>query len=467
MDFAYEYAEMLVGAKFEDLSPQVVETTKRFILDTLGVAFAGCRTKEAKKAIHFVQDMRGKEEASLLFLGDKLPAVNAVFANSVMIHALDFDDTHDRAVVHCYSTNLPAALAICEHLGGVRGKDFLLALNIGIDLTCRLGLAIGSASGFGAKAVNFIRSAVCGGFGACAVAAKLLDFTVDEVVNAFGIMLSQVAGTRQAVVDSAMTKRFQPAFAAKAGVLSAMLGGLGISGCRDVFEGPYGFFNSYWSGDYLREELVRNLGRHFEGINVSFKPYPCCRYNHGAIEAVLQCMKSQRITESEVAHVTVHLPLQPFYDVVSRPFEIRNDPAVDGQFNMAYTVASAIMDGFVFLETFHPETVRQTQRKELADRVKVQIDLPVVDRSSLGPVVVEILTKNGITHSFQVEHFKGSPQNTLNREECIEKFERCIKYEGQSIRKTDMNAVIETVFNLENVEDVLEIIRKTAVFNTG
>ena len=153
-------------------------------------------------------------------------------ANSVMIHALDFDDTHDEAVVHAYVTSLPAVLAVAGRQDRVRGKDFMLALNLGLDLTCRLGLAVGRAPGFASKPVHHIRSAVCGGFGAALAAGMLMGFSKDRLVNTLGIVLSQVAGTRQVVVDSAMTKRFQPAFAAKAGVLSALLSGAGVDACR-------------------------------------------------------------------------------------------------------------------------------------------------------------------------------------------------------------------------------------------
>ena len=318
MDFASEYANMAVQARFEDIPPHTVEMTKRFVLDTLGVGIAGSATDEAKKAVGVVRKWGGKEESTVLVFGDKLPVIHSVFANSVMFHALDFDDTHDGAVVHGYVTNLSAALAVAESLGGVSGKDLIVALNLGLDLTCRLGLAIGSAPEFGSKEVNFIRSAVCGCFGACIVAGKLLGLSAHDMANALGIVLSQVGGTRQVVVDSAMTKRFQPAFAAKAGVLSALLSASGISGCKDVFEGTYGYFNIYWEGAYLREELTRNLGHHFEGVNSSFKPYPCCRYSHGAIEAALQCVDKYGVSAEAVEKVVVHVPMQRFFDVVSR-----------------------------------------------------------------------------------------------------------------------------------------------------
>jgi 2-methylcitrate dehydratase PrpD len=459
MDFADKYAEMATSARFEDLPAHAVEMTKRFLLDAVGVSVAGRGEVEARSAVQLVRSWGGIPESSLFSSGERLPAPNAVFANSVMIHALDFDDTHDGAVVHAYVTNLPAAFAIAEQVGAVSGKDFILALNLGLDLTCRLGLAVGSAPGFGAKPVHFIRSAVCGGFGASVVAGKLMGFSQKQMVDALGIVLSQVGGTRQVVVDSAMTKRFQPAFAAKAGIVSAQMASLGVAGCHGVFEGDYGFFNIYWRGDYLREALTHNLGSHFEGVNLSFKPYPCCRYNHGAIDAALQCVQKHSLSAADVKKVIVHLPDQKFYDVVSRPFAVKENPTIDAQFNTSYSVASAIIDGFVSLDTYRVETVCQEIRKALADRVEVVTDYPVSDKKKLGPVTVEIQSHRGDVFAVTVEHFKGSPENTMTRNDCIEKFRRCLQYSGNPLTEVEQNRFVEMIFNLETSDDVSEILR--------
>ncbi len=459
MEYAQEYAEMAVSARFDDLSSHTVEMTKRFVLDALGVGIAGSAADESVKAVELVRDWGGKKEGTLLFFGDKLPSVHAVFANSVMIHALDFDDTHDGAVVHAYVTCLPAALAVAERQGRVTGKDFVLALNLGLDLTCRLGLAIGNAPGFASKPVHYIRSAVCGGFGASLTAGKLMGFSKDRLVNALGIVLSQVGGTRQVVVDSAMTKRLQPAFAAKAGVLSALLSDAGVGGCHRIFEGDYGFFNSYWGGDYERSALTRDLGSHFEGVNLSFKPYPCCRYNHGAIDAALACAQENAILAEDVQRVTVHLPRQKFYDVVSRPFVIGDYPTIDGQFSIPYTVASALIDGYVSLDTFRPARVRENRRKELADRVEVVMDQPVSDTQGLGPVSVDIMTQGGGVYSYSVDHFKGSPENPMSREACADKFKRCAAYAGNPFSEKTLNRCIDLIFSLDAVEDAGEIVK--------
>ena len=454
MDFAAEYAKLAVKAKFRYLPPKTVEASKKLVLDALGVGLAGSVTDASKKVTALVSRWGGIEESTLLYFGGQFPMINAVFANSALFHALDFDDTHDGAVVHACVTNLSAALSVSESLGKVSGEDFLLALNLGLDLTCRLGLAIGAAPDFSKHEVKYIRSAVCGGFGACIVAGKLLGLTEEELVRALGIVLSQVGGTRQVVVESAETKRLQPAFAAKMGVLSAVLAKEGILGCKEVFEGTYGYFNLYWGGRFEREVLTKDLGRHFEGVNISLKPYPCCRYTHGAIDAALECLQKHAIAIDTIKRVIVHVPKQAFFDVVSRPFTIDDNPTMDGQFSIPYTTAAALLDGYVFLDSFAPEKVSENGRKLLADKVHVVIDLPVEDRQALGPVELEIHTYSNKKYSVKVEHFKGSREKPLNWQDCIEKFGRCARHANPPLPEEQILRCIDLVKRLDELDDV-------------
>jgi 2-methylcitrate dehydratase PrpD len=103
---------------------------------------------------------------------------------------------------------------------------------------------------------------------------------------------------------------------------------------------------------------------------LSFKPYPCCRYTHGTIEATLKSINRNEISSDSVEEVRVHLVKHKFFDMVSRPFEIRGNPQVDAQFSIPYTVASAILDRYVFLDSFEPEKVKERAQNPLLKRLK-------------------------------------------------------------------------------------------------
>ncbi|MCK5553760.1 MAG: MmgE/PrpD family protein, partial [Deltaproteobacteria bacterium] len=316
---------------------------------------------------------------------------------------------------------------------------------------CRLGLAITNAPEFAQHEIGWVRTAVCGIFGAAAAACKILGLGEEEIVNAMGIALSQIGGTRQVVFDSALTKRIQPAFMASAGITSALLAKRGVTGCTNVFEGDYGYFNLYWGGRYARSELTEGLGERFEADNLSFKPYPCCRYTHGAIDATLRCAQRNGISSDSVEEVTVHLVKHAFFEVVSRPFELRGNPSVDAQFSIPYTVASALLDGYVFLDSFEPEKVKGRAKNPLLKKVVVLRDEAIRDPTSLGPVIVEIKTKAGKIFSETVEEFKGHPKNTMTEEECRHKFLGCSGYSVKPFSKRTLDKIVEAVLRMETL----------------
>jgi 2-methylcitrate dehydratase PrpD len=453
MDIVWDLAEHIVGMRFEDLGGHTLDLAKRFSLDTLGVAIAGSSATGVREVVEQMEEWGGRSESTIICYGKRVPDVNAAFANSVMIHARDFDDTHDGAVVHANVTVLPTVMAISEKVEGVTGKEFLCALVLGIDLNCRLGLAIGNAPEFSRREIKWIRTAVCGIFGATAAACKVLKMEKQQVVNALGIALSQIGGTRQVITDSALTKRMQPAFMARAAILSTLLAKRGITGCKDIFEGSYGYFNLYWGGDYARRELTEGLGERFEGDNLSFKPYPCCRYTHGPIDAALRCAKRNGISSDAVEEIKVHLVGHPFFDMVSRPFELRGNPSVDAQFSIPYTVATALLDGYVFLDSFEPEKVKERARNPLLKKVAVFRDGAIKDPRSLGPATVEIKTKGGKAFSETVEEFKGHPNNTMTEQECRDKFLRCSAYSSKPFSGEDLEKIMGAVLRLETLDN--------------
>ncbi|MBI4189577.1 MAG: MmgE/PrpD family protein [Betaproteobacteria bacterium] len=112
-DAIFELARRVVRTRFEDLPEEVITTAKMFILDTFGVGLAGSTAAGCGDVVQLIKEQGGRSDSSILVYGGKVPAQEAAFANSMMIHALDFDDSHEGQVgAHCNVTVLPAALAL-------------------------------------------------------------------------------------------------------------------------------------------------------------------------------------------------------------------------------------------------------------------------------------------------------------------------------------------------------------------
>lgn len=144
---------------------------------------------------------------------------------------------------------LGAALAPCDSVGGVTGKELLSAVALGLDLSCRVALASIVDRGWH-------RTAADGVFGAAAASGKLLRLTPQQMLAAFGIAYSHAAGNRQCILDGALTKRMQAGQAASAGVFSAVLAQTGFTGARNIFGGRFGFFELYQPDGYDAAEAL-------------------------------------------------------------------------------------------------------------------------------------------------------------------------------------------------------------------
>ena len=448
-DLTYDLAGNVAKVKYDDLPEDAVEITKKFILDTLATTLAGSSAPGCEIVVNQVKDWGGKEESTILVYGGKAISENAALANSMMAHALDLDDTHDEAVIHSYVSVLPAALAMAERDGGVNGKNLITAVTLGVDLMCRLGLA-----SFGH---DWVYSSTMAYFGATVAAGKILGLNKDELHHAMGVAYSQCAGNLQCIKDGGLVKRMQPAFAARAAILSSILAKNGITGATEVFEGQFGFFPSYHRGKYAREAAVKELGRVFEGVNSSIKLYPCCRYTHGSIDATLNIVKENDISPDDVVEVVSHVA-QDAYNLVGKPFEIRESPQVDAQFSIPYTVSVAIAKKNVFIDDFFEEKIKgDTQVLQLANKVRVVVDQEPIAKG-LTPCVVDIKTKDGKVYSERIEILRGDPRKPVSMEEVAQKFRRCAAFSAKPISKENIEAIIRTVSNLESVADVSSIV---------
>jgi len=433
---------------YDSLPKDVIDETKKFILDTLGVGLAGAREPGCKEAVELVKKWSSNNDGStIIYYGDRVSPPEAAFANSVMMHALDFDDTLDSSAMHAHVSSIPAALAIAEDKGKVSGKEFITAVALGVDITCRIGSAILSP-------LSWIRTATCGSFGAAA--AKILNGSEKEIVHTLGIVYSQTAGNAQCLVDGGLVKRMQPGFSARSAVLSAALASQGVTGATNVFMGEYGFFKLYERGKVKEEKVVENLGDHFGVMDLSIKPYPCCRMTHASIDAALELYTSHHIDVEGIAEVVVYVS-KMVSDMVGGPFTIRANPQVDAQFSIPYTVAVALTKGKVFLNDFTSDTVKKdSSLLELAKKVRVLID-PELSANDISCANMVIRMLQGESISFKVNTLKGSPLRPMTFEECADKFKQCLEYSHKSSLITNNEIITDFIFNLEKKKDVGEI----------
>ena len=170
-DAAWSLAQHVCRTDYADLPASALESARRDILDTFGCMLGGSGSPGIDELFAVLSRWGGREESRVLLRGARLPAPPTALLNASMGHALDFDDTLDTGgSIHPGVSVLGSVLAVCDSLGGRSGRDVLLAVALGLDVSCRIALACTLDRGWH-------RTAAIGVFGATAAAGKLIGLT--------------------------------------------------------------------------------------------------------------------------------------------------------------------------------------------------------------------------------------------------------------------------------------------------
>jgi 2-methylcitrate dehydratase PrpD len=455
MDAIYTLARHILDMKYDRLPREVVEVTKKQVLDSFAVAIAGSAVSPVLELLDIYREWGGKKESTVWVHGDKIPAGGAAQINASMVHARDFDDTHDLAVLHPSVVAVPVAFALAERTGRVSGRELITAVALGVDLSSRLCLSC--TANYYAGGWHF--TPLHGFFSATAVAGKLLRLEEKQLVHAFGIAYHQTSGNLLCVDDGALTKRCGPGFANWNGIMAALMAQRGITGAQNVLESEHGLFQQYHRGAYNPERLTEDLGVRFEGVNVSFKPYPCCRYNHPGIDAAIALIREYKIGAEDIETVTAHIG-SAAAGMLAEPREIKCNPrnAVDAQFSLPWALASTLLHGKFTVGDVLDEAIKDPRVIALSNRVSIvkekDLSLPGIE-----PMVVDITTRGGQSYSKRVDTPYGSPRNPMSFDAVAAKLREAAPYAARKLTRAKVESLIECVSRLEEMEDSQGVIR--------
>lgn len=457
-DLALDVARFAASLDATKLDAAVIDAVKMNIGDTLSCALAGSSAPGIAEVYGLVKEWGGASQASLFVLGGRVPAHHAAWANSAMCHARDYDDTHDAAMLHAGVSSVPAAMAAAELCGTASGADLIAAVAAGLEVTCRLG----TATEVDITETGFIYSSLLGYFGATAAAGRALRLTPDEMASAFGIVYSSVAGNHQVTRDASLMKRLQPGLAAQAAVVAVQLAQRGLRGPRGVFEGADGFFRVYLHNRITADKVRAELGGRFELMNLSYKPYPCCRDTHAAVDAVLEMRAQAPRPAPEVESIRVGLTA-PGYQMVCVPEPVRVAPrtVVEAQFSIPYTVAAAWIDGHLGIGHFTDEGLRRDDVLELASRVQPFVD-EEMDREwrrFVTPAKVILRFRSGETLERRVDYSRGHPRNPMTSLELAAKTRDCAAFAARPLARATAAQLTAAVDQLESLDDISRLVR--------
>ena len=180
---AQQIARVAHNVHTDGLPQQIRHESAMRVLDCLGNSFAAANLRVVDQMRTIVTAWGGNDQATAIN-ATKTNAPNAALLNGTMAHALDFDDTHLPSVLHPSASVVPAAIATAE-LTNTSGIALLDAITMGIEVTCRLGMA-----GYDRELGNSIffehglhATSITGTMGAAVASAMLLGSTADQIAD--------------------------------------------------------------------------------------------------------------------------------------------------------------------------------------------------------------------------------------------------------------------------------------------
>jgi 2-methylcitrate dehydratase PrpD len=408
--------------------PTARDAAARHILDALGCAVGAARSGAVGRVLSVSHRTSGWGPATLLDGTGTVTVEDAALGNGILVHCLDFDDTHAASLVHVSAAVLPATLAAAEQVEAT-GMDLLGAYLAGAEIACRLGAA--ADGGFHRR--GFQPTALVGVSASALAVSWLRELDPHVAQHAVGIAGSLAAGSMEFLHSDATTKQLHPGLAARNALLAVDLATAGATGPPEAWEGSDGLFASYAELRVEADELVDGLGSRWETERVGIKRYPCCHLAHSSIDAA-RSLAADGVSAADVEDlvVVVHpdaagITCEPFPagQAATHPgADARADPDTEyeARFSLPWCVAVALIDGVVDGRTFEPTAVRRPDVLALAARVRCELaDRPHAAATD-QPGHLRVRLSDGETLVVMAPGGLGGPDHPVDDDELVAKF---------------------------------------------
>lgn len=455
-DLVHLFADHAASMRYEDLTPQARETAKQSILDTLGVILAASGMEPAAKGVaQVVRDSGGVPECTVLGFGGKAPALMAALANGSLAHCLDYDDQTPWGQ-HCASSIVPAVFAIAERRGGVSGREMIAAVAVGQDIFARLRCNVGWKKDWNLSTVLAV-------YAATAAAGRVAGLSASQIGAAIGIASMQSCGIMEMVAGRGSDLRgLYAGFSAKGAVLAVLMAEQGIGGIDRLFEGTYGVFNSYFSGQYDRAAMVSRLGADFLGSGTLFKRWPCVGTAHSHMKAAIDIAVENNLAPEDIAEIRLHVG--DYHDLMCQPLSERSAPATlaDAKFSLPFLVAVATVRRGMSVTDFTETGLRDPEILATARKISLVSD-PALDWKLELPLGrVEIFTNSGSHWLREGKAVPGNADNPLTWDQIRAKFRECAAVSAQALSGEKLDQAEDMAQNLEKLDDAADLIRLLA-----
>src|SRR6266542_4367489 len=305
-----QLAQWVVGLRYEDLPPAVVDRAKSVTLQGVASVLLGSQSPIGQQAVKLIVEEEAglTHGATIMVDGTTVTRGGAAFANSEMAMAGGKWDTF-RMLTHPGTSILPGALVAAE-TAGASGRDFIVGLAAGYEVMERLAADFIPT----VMARGFHAGVVFGIFGPAVAAAKILGLTEDQVNSTIALCASLAAGNLEGARSGGRALR--EGGAVRNAMLAVALARQGHVGGETVLEGEAGFYHAYagnnrgqltysFVGDTRTslDKITAGLGQEWIFLETILRIYHTAGYNIAHVDVTAKLCEEHGIRPEDVDRV--------------------------------------------------------------------------------------------------------------------------------------------------------------------
>ena len=437
----YKLENYILKTDWQELPQEVQQRLKGCMIDLFGALIVGSKSAQFAAGLKLSKSVFGSGDIAVIGSAEKLSFAGASTAMGHSSNAYDIDDGHNITRAHP-GTSFVGAILAAAYEKNISRNEFLTALLVAYETTVRMGAAL-------MDYYNYAHSS--GTFGAVGVAAgvgRLFGFSKEQLNNALSVAefnAPLVPGIRSVEYPS-MNKDGVP-FGVMTGVLAVLDTQCGFTGNKHMLE-----------ADEYRHYLD-DLGKKYQVMDLYFKPYPCCRWAHPAIDACLELINKHDLSPSDIEKVTIHT-----FKRATMLSKIVPKTADEAQYNIAYPVASAIIYGdFGFTQVLE-ENLNDPAVITMMNRLEFKVDNNLDSRFPAERICrAEIETKNGKRYISSECEPRGEAKENIGTGWLSDKFCRIT---GPVLSKDSQKILLKLITQAQDlpIREIVDTVNKKLGF---
>lgn len=444
-----QVSAFVADTDFADLPEPVVGRARRVLADT--IAAIACGSAEPEVAALVGRMARIDGPSSVIGPGRRTDAATAAFLNGAAGTFLELDEGNQFSRGHPGIHVAPSALAVSEQIGA-SGKSFVTAMVIGYEIAARIGIAATILP-------TMHPHGTWGTVGSAVAVAKLMGASADrvrEVVNVASTL--GLATSRQTMLQGGTVRN---SFAGISGQMGIMVWHMAESGFTGEADGLATIWGSVSSTDWRPDEMTSELGSRYEIARNYFKRHACCRYNHGALDALAMIEnKHGPLSADKIGTIRVET-----YSLAAELSSRNPKNTLAGKFSAPFAVASTLINRSSGVESFTLDKIRDPAIQALADKVEVVEDPKLTAMMpDFRPARVTVRLTDGSEFSAEAVTNRGDAEDPYDDDELDRKY---VELTARVWPQTTAGRVYDQVFRIDRLDDMNALSREFGAPDTA